>query len=251
MSRAATHVPGPLERSVSDLWERTRFRLHSPRYLWTWLDLRRRFDLRLVRPQSVKVMVPRGLIPDCESCVDICCTGPNAIVSLRLTDIAALVDAGLESAMTHERPAGEREAASQKQKSWARLEADWSLFHRAFPVLKRDVTGTCSLLTAQRTCGAYPSWPLSCARYPYAFDVLNNRVFLAKGCDSHRELTLDDVPGSVRRLVDNSVRAYNERVKDVILLHVALEELAALGLVKHLQLEGRLARRAGALSSSS
>lgn len=246
MSRAASHKPGALERSVDELWQRTRFRLHSPRYLWTWLELRRRFDLSLVRPASVKVMVPRGLVPDCESCVDICCTGPNAVVSLRLTDIAALVDAGLERAMTHERPDREPD-----DKSWARLEADWSVFHRAFPVLKRDVTGTCSLLTESRTCGAYPSWPLSCARYPYAFDALNNRVFLAKGCESHREVSLDDAPGGVRRLVDNAVRAYNERVKDVILLHVALEEIHGLGLIEHLRLEGRLARRAAALSSSS
>ncbi len=246
MSRAPTHVPGPLERSLDGLWERTRYRLHSPRYLWTWLELRRRFELRLVQPQSVKVMVPRGLLPDCESCVDLCCTGPNAIVSLRFTDIAALKDAGLEGAMTHERPDVERD-----DKSWARLEADWSVFHRAFPVLRRDGTGTCSLLNEDRQCGAYPSWPLSCARYPYAFDALNNRVFLAKGCQSHRQMTLDDVPGSVRLLVDNAVRAYNERVKDVILLHIAPLELHELGLLQHLQLEGRLARRASELVPSS
>lgn len=242
MTRALTHEPGPLERALDELWHKARFRLHSPKHLWTWLDLSHRFELRLVRPQSVKVMVPRGLVPDCESCVELCCTGPNAVVSLRLSDIAALEDAGLSGAITHERP-----QLDDDDKSWARRESEWSVFHRAFPVLRRDATGTCALLTEDRQCGAYPSWPLSCARYPYAFDALHNRVFLAKGCGSHRELSLDDAPGTVRRLVDNAVRAYNERVKDVILLHVALAELDDLGLLRHLRLEGKLARKAASL----
>jgi Fe-S-cluster containining protein len=238
VTRAYAYEPGTLERALDELWEKARFRLYSPRHLWTWLDLSHRFDLRLIRPQSVKVMVPRGLLPDCESCLELCCTGPNAVVSLRLADIAALEDAGLSHAITHERP-----SIDDEDKSWARLENEWSVFSRAFPVLKRDATGTCALLTEDRLCGAYPSWPLSCARYPYAFDALRERVFLAKGCGYHRELSFEDAPGAVRRLVDNAVRAYNERVKDVILLHVALEELHALGLLKHLKLEGRLARR--------
>lgn len=246
MSRAATHEPGPTEKALSALWQQTRYRLHSPRYLWTWLELRRRFDLGLVRASSLKVMVPRGLVPDCESCLDLCCTGPNAVVSLRLTDVAALKDAGLERYMTHERP-----LLDDDRKTWARLEADWSVFHRAFPVLQRDATGTCALLTEDRMCGAYPAWPLSCARYPYALDVLHGRVFLAKGCDSHRSLSLDDAPDTIRRLVDNAVHAYNERVKDVILLHIALEELHQLGLVQHLKLEGRLKKRADGLLSTS
>lgn len=242
MTRAATHEPGPLERALDELWQKARFRLHSPRYLWTWLELSHRFELRLVRPPSVKVMVPAGTVPDCDACVELCCTGPNAVVSLRLADIAALSDAGLAGAITHERP-----AQGDDDKSWARKENEWSVFHRAFPVLKRDATGTCALLTEERLCGAYPSWPLSCARYPYAFDALHGRVFLARGCTSLRQLRYDDAPGTVRRLVDNAVRAYNERVKDIILLHVALEELHALGLLRHLALEGKLARRAARL----
>lgn len=240
--RARGHVPGPLETEVEALWQRVRFRLYTPRFVWRWLDLRRRFELRFVRAQSVKVMVPRGLLPDCESCVDLCCTGPNAVVSLRFSDMAALHDRGLAHHIARARPEVEPQRAT-----WARLEAEWSVFHRMFPALQRDVTGTCALLTEERTCGAWPAWPWSCARYPYALDLLNERVFLAKGCGSHRQMSLDDVPGSVRRLVDAAVRGYNERVRDVILLGVAMEELHQLGLLGHLALEGSWQRRAARL----
>lgn len=237
--RAAGHEPGPLEAQLEGLWDRVRYRLYTPRFVWRWLDLRRRFELRFVRTRSVKVMVPRGLLPDCDSCMDLCCTGPNAIVSLRLSDIAALRDKGLDRHIIARDVTLDEDSAT-----WARAEAEWSVFHQMFPVLQRDVTGTCALLTEERLCSAYPSWPWSCARYPYALDLLNDRVFLAGGCGSHREMTLDDAPGSVRRLVDAAVRGYNERVRDVILLGVAMEELHELGLLAHLRLDGPWKRRA-------
>lgn len=238
MTRAHGYVPGPKEQALEELWRATRYRLHSPRFLWSWFDLRRRYDLRFLRVGAMKVEVPSGLLPDCENCVELCCTGPNAVVSLRLCDIAALCDRGLEGYIAKERP-----SSTVADPTWARWEADVSVFHRAFPVLRRDKTGTCALLTPDRQCGAWPGWPLSCARYPYALDALRGRVFLAQGCRSHRLVSLDDAPGSVRRLVENAVRAYNERVKDIILLHLALPELHALGLVDHLALEGKLARQ--------
>jgi Fe-S-cluster containining protein len=227
--RAAGHEPGAVESALEELWSRSRYRLYHPKNVWRWLDLRRRFELRFLRASAMRVAVPARLLPDCATCTDICCTGPNAVVSLRLADIAALVDAGLERHVVHERPDADGDA------SWARQEADWSVFHRMFPVLQRDVTGTCALLTEDRMCGAYPAWPLSCARYPYALDVLNSRVFLAKGCESHRLMSADDAPDAVRRLVDAAVRGYNERLRDVILLHVALDELQELDLLRFLQ----------------
>lgn len=235
---------GPLERALDELWKKARMRLYMPRHLFTWLDLSRRFDLHFVRTSELEIAIPRGLVPDCEACVEICCTGPNARVSLRLVDIAALVDAGLEEHIVHEPPAAERLTFG----TWAAKELGWSVFSRCFPVLRRDATGTCTLLTEDRLCGAYPAWPLSCARYPYSLDVLHRRLFLAKGCQSHRFVTVDDVPGKVRGLVEAAVRSYNERIKDIILLHVALEELDALGLLRFLRLEGKLAQKAGALA---
>jgi len=244
--RAPGHKPGPLESELEALWQRVRYRLYTPRYVWRWLDLRRRFELRFVRTRSVTVMVPRGLVPNCGECLDMCCTGPNAIVSLRLSDIAALRDKGLQRHIVQQRPQADENSAS-----WARLEAEWSVFHRMFPVLERDVTQTCALLDEDRQCQAWPSWPWSCARYPYSLDLLNNRVFLAKGCGSHRQVTLDDVPGHVLRLVEAAVQGYNERVRDVILLGIAMEELHQIGVLQHMNLEGRWAKRAKRLGLDS
>jgi Fe-S-cluster containining protein len=226
------HKPGPLEEKLAALWPIARGRLYRWGHLRQTLALRRRFSLSLLHVGQLKVAIPQGKLPDCESCEDICCTGPNAIVSLRLRDIAALVDAGLERFIESERP-----QVPVKEPTWARREADGSVFHQAFPVLARDATGTCALLTEDRRCGAFPAWPLSCARYPYALDLQSRVVFWAKGCASTTIVSSSEAPVRVRALLRAVVDAYNERVKDAVRLSMAREELEALGLLKYVKLE--------------
>lgn len=227
-----------LTNQLETLWKASRFRLYHPRHLGTFFRLHHRFDLQFVRLSQLQIEIPRGTLPDCESCTNICCTGPNAVVSLRLTDIARLIDAGLENHITFRRP------LPLHNVSWAAQEANWSVFAESFPILKRDKTGTCTLLSEHRSCNAYPDWPLSCARYPYALDVLRKRMFLAQGCTSHRFVNIDDAPGKVKDLVHATLRGYNERVKDIIMLHVALPELLALGFGPYLRLQGKLLKKA-------
>ena len=227
-----------MTKQLEALWKSSRFRLYHPQHLGTFFRLHHRFDLQFVRLSQLHVEIPRGTLPDCESCTNICCTGPNAVVSLRLTDIARLIDVGLENHITFRRP------LPLHNVSWAAQEARWSVFSESFPILKRDKTGTCSLLSENRTCNAYPDWPLSCARYPYALDVLRKRMFLAQGCRSHRFVSIDDAPGKVKELVEATIRGYNERVKDIILLHVALPELLELGFGPYLRLRGKLLKQA-------
>ena len=216
------HVPGDVERALAELWPTARQRVDTFRY-WreTWA-LRRKFSLRFIRLGELKVKIPQGQLPDCETCEDLCCTGPNAIVSLRLRDIAALVDARLDRFIV---------ARSQEQKTRGN-----DVFHDVFPVLDRDPTGTCRLLTDDRLCGAHPAWPLSCARYPYALDAQLKVVFWAEGCRSTTEIPAVDAPIRVRALVRAAVDGYNERIKDAVLLHTARPELEALGLLKFLDL---------------
>jgi hypothetical protein len=163
--------------------------------------------------------------------LDVCCTGPNAIVSLRFQDIARLLDHGRASHIGFDRP------PPPPKPGWARKEAEESVFARVFPVLTRDQTGTCTLLTADRMCGAYPSWPLSCARYPYALDLQLKVIFYAKGCGSTLDVRPADAPVRVRSLVRAVVDAYNERIKDVLLLALAQHELRDLGLLQHVRVE--------------
>jgi len=229
------HKPGPLETQLDALWTRARGRVYSLAYWRETLRLLRKFNLRMLNTGEIKIAFPYGQVPDCESCVDICCTGPNAIVSLRLRDVAALVDAGRADHITLDRPVLDK--AARRDTTWARREADGSVFHQAFPVLTRDRTGTCMLLDDDRKCGAFPAWPLSCARYPYALDLQAKMVFWAKGCASLTVLPSGEAPPRVRALVRAVVDAYNERVKDIILLHVARKELDELGLLKFLDVE--------------
>lgn len=224
------HVPGPKELALKALWPKARARVDTLSFWRETVRLRRRFSLRMLKLGDLKVAIPQGRLPDCESCTDVCCTGPNAIVSLRLRDVAALVDAGLERFVVHERRPLERKELARS--TWARREAEGSVFHRAFPILLRDDTGTCGLLTEERMCGAYPAWPLSCARYPYALDLQTKHVFWAKGCASMTMVPAIDAPIRVRALLRSVIDAYNERVKDAVLVHVARKELEALDLAR-------------------
>jgi Fe-S-cluster containining protein len=232
---ATAHVPGPTERALDDLWRAERARFWRIGNLATIVRLRRRFSLRTLRAAELKVAIPRGQVPDCDNCVDVCCTGPNAVVSLRLRDIAALKDRGLTDHITFERPPSP--SPSMTKMTWARREADSAVFARAFPVLARDATGTCRFLDEQRLCSAWPSWPLSCARYPYALDLQAGVVFYAKGCTSTRTAAYDEAPARVRALVDAVVESYNARVRDVVLLAVARDALAELGLLSFVRVD--------------
>ncbi len=224
---------GPLEQAVHDLWATVWAKRFSPRGLWTRAKLMRSFNLEFIRLGQVRVTVPHGRVPDCDECLELCCTGENALVSLRLPDIARLCDQGLSSYVVHERPP---EKGYDQGATVARREADTSVFHRMFPVLRRDATGTCALLTDERTCGVWPHWPVSCARYPYALDALSKEVFWAKGCRSFVTLPSSEAPPHIRRLVRAAVEGYNQRIRDLFLVHLALEELHTLGLTAHLAL---------------
>lgn len=230
------HAPGPVEIALEALWRAKSERFYSFGNVGTILRLRRRFNLKMLRIEDLKLMIPGQELPDCESCVDLCCTGKNALVSLRLRDIAVLTDMGREDVIAWERPTTPKQEL--KKMNWARREADASVFHRAFPILKRDATGTCVLLDEDRLCSLFPSWPLSCARYPYALDLANKVVFYAKGCQSRRPaVEVADAPLHVRRLVRAVVDAYNARIRDVVLLAMAKPELEALGLLRHVRVD--------------
>lgn len=223
-----SHVPGPTEVALVAVWRDVAPQFYAPRNIITQLRLRRRFDLAPIRLEKLRVAIPTGKVPDCDNCLDVCCTGKNAVVSLRLRDVAVLVDLGRQDLITLERPP----PPEKKKATWARREADGSVFHRAFPVLARDATGTCRALSEDRLCGLWPSWPLSCARYPYALDRRHGVIFYAAGCQSTRIAPMSEAPIAVRALVRAVVDAYNERLRDVLLLAFARERLRDLGLLQ-------------------
>jgi|GEM_PF-835360 hypothetical protein len=231
--------PGRLEQQLRALWSpQVRARLWTPRHWLDQLRLRRQYMWEELTADELALDFGVGTLPDCDTCEEVCCTGPHRVVLLRLVDVAALVDAGLADHMTLEKPTY----------SDAELQANpalWDMVHsqawQVMPVLKQDATRTCSLLTQDNRCGAWPAWPLSCARFPYALDIAHNRVFYARSCNS---VTRDFSRSGRKRetaLVDAVVEAFNQRLRDAVLLTVAREELRALGLDRYLKVEGNSA----------
>ena len=231
------HVPGLTEQALTKLYTEVSPHFYSMKNIIPMLKLRRRFNLTPATLNGLKVLMPTAQVPDCENCVDLCCTGANAVVSLRLRDIASLVDSDRTALVSWERPAPLPANEAKKKQTWARREADGSVFHRAFPVLARDATGSCMALTEDRLCGLWPSWPSSCARYPYALDIKNNVIFYAAGCRSTRIAPVAEAPIAVRRLVRASIDAYNQRLRDVLLLAFARPQLEAMGLLQWVRVD--------------
>lgn len=226
-------TPGPLERALSALWRQARHRLWRPGNWGRWLDLHQRYDLRPLRVSQLRVRVPPRQVPDCEACTEVCCTGRTRVVSLRLLDLARLVDAGLTAHITTARPRFTLVELEQNPALRDRIDSD--LWHW-FPVLTQDHTATCTLLDEQLRCRAHPAWPLSCARFPYSVNVAARTIFYAPSCRSTRTVQADEVGAPVRALVDAAVANYNEQIRDLVLLQVARAELEQLGLLRFLTL---------------
>lgn len=225
--------PGPVESGLRALWTpRMRRRLWHPRNWLQFVHLRRHYDLLEMRTDELRLDMPVGWLPDCQACQEVCCTGPHRVVLLRLVDVAALVDAGLSDHVTLDKPTF---SAPELENNPALRDTVDSEAWATMPVLRQDKTRSCSLLTADNRCGAYPHWPLSCARFPYSLDVLRGRVFYARSCPSTLQSVTPEAREREKALVQAVVDAYNQRIRDAVLVRVAREELRDLGLTRFIR----------------
>jgi hypothetical protein len=219
---------GPVSEGLEALWSGYRSawrRLLSPRAI-TELRLRASFDVDLIAPWRIANKIPKGTIPDCASCDDICCAGLENVVSLRLRDVAMLIDIDRTDLMTKKKPNFPR--------AWLRTrpnlhELVGSELWRALPVMRQvGEQRICAALTPDLKCGIHPSWPTSCERFPYTLSAVRRDVTWGTRCPSRRVGT-EHIERS-EELYWSAIDAYNERVKDAVLLAHAEEELDALGL---------------------
>jgi len=222
--------PRPLLPTVDrleELWEAVTERpLWAPPNLGRYLRLRWHMRLGLLDPGRVRLRGPVGKLNDCDACTDICCVGPRATVQLRLRDIAALIDIGRTDLITHDRP--KFSEAQLRERPALRRNVDsqaWSIF----PVLRRDSMAACAALSTEGKCGLFPNWPLSCARFPYALHADEEEVFFSARCDSY--WIRPDAAEPVGQMVAAAVEAYNQRIKDRVLLEYAADQVEALGLL--------------------
>ena len=201
-----------------------RRRLFSRRWL-DELQLRAYFDLDLMAPHKVVNAIPEGTIPDCARCEDICCAGIENVVSLRLSDIARLIDIGRTELISRKKPRF-ADAMLRRRPFLAELIA--SDLWRTLPVLKQvGEMRVCAALTPDIRCGLYPDWPLSCERFPYSLLAARRRVVWGTRCPEKQR----DVEFAPRReeMFEAAVSTYNERIKDAVLLAHARDQLGAIG----------------------
>ena len=103
---------------------------------------------------------------------------------------------------------------------------------KRFPVLKQNKFGACNALSVEGTCTLYPHWPTSCARFPYALDVEAGEIAYSQRCRSF--WIRPDADAKIEGMKVAAVAAYNERIKDLVLLAYAPAQLADLGLTAYL-----------------
>ncbi|MCB9653058.1 MAG: hypothetical protein H6729_02855 [Deltaproteobacteria bacterium] len=215
--------------ALDALWARHRQpwrRLFSRRVVRE-LELRAHFDLDLLSPAAIKNQIPTGQVPDCARCDDICCMGIENIVSLRLVDIARLIDIGRTDLIARKKPHFPR-GLLQKRPSLQELVA--SELWQTLPVLKQNVLAghrVCAALRADMRCTLYPNWPTSCERFPYTL-AARRRIVWGQRCPSKK--TSEEFKTRSRELFSSAVDTYNERIKDAVLLWHARKDLDDLGI---------------------
>ncbi|MEK6856984.1 MAG: hypothetical protein AABX39_00160 [Nanoarchaeota archaeon] len=172
-------------------------------------------------------------IPACSSCHEICCHSAHNKVSLRIIDIAMLIDIKRTDLINMKHEQEEVIISKRPNFSLMRETIGWKLF----PTLKQFLGNNqlCMALTPQLTCGLHPYWPLSCKRYPYSISTETMTIFWAKGCKSFEPV--NEIPKQYLSALQAAVDNYNWRIREILLLKFCFKELQQLGITRFIHIE--------------
>lgn len=220
----------PTVEALESLWLEVAARpLWAPPNFFRYVKLRWSTRLKLLDPVRVPVLAPHGKINDCTGCTELCCVGPRNTVLLRLKDIATLIDIDRTELMTQDKPRfNDSELLANPALRLQVASEDWV----RFPVLAKNSFGACEALASDGRCTLYPHWPLACGRFPYALDIDAREITYSRRCRSF--WIRPDGAERAQQMAVGAVAAYNERIKDRVLLSYAPERLEHLGLLKFL-----------------
>lgn len=227
---------GATLEALDALWARYRsgWRRLLSRGMVRELTLRASFDLDLLGPRAITNKVPLGTIPNCEACDDICCAGVENVVSLRLRDIATLMDAGRTELIQKQKPRFSERMLRSRPGLNELLSSELWL---ALPVIKQvGERRICAALTPDIRCSLHPSWPTSCERFPYSLNAMRRQVTWGTRCPS-KQMAPEHVARS-KELFDAAIASFNERVRDAVLLAHAPRELDRIGIGAFLTKKG-------------
>lgn len=214
-------------------WRRGWRRLGSPRVI-AELRLRARFDLELLSPHELALKIPPGTVPNCAACTDLCCVGLENLVSLRLVDLAVLLDLGRSDLIQVKKPRFPAEMLELRPHLGDLMA---STLFRTLPVLRQvGPRQACAALGPDKRCTLHPRWPTSCERFPYSLSAARRTVEWGKRCQFEQQAP--EHAARSEQLFRGAIAAYNERIKDAVLLHHARPELERLGLGSYLIPEG-------------
>ena len=218
---------GPVQDGLAALWSRYRSkwrRLFSTRMI-AELELRASFDVDTLSAWRIANRIPKGTIPDCPRCTDICCSGLENVVSLRLSDVALLIDIDRTDLMSRKKPIF---PAHMMRTRPALHELVASDLWRTLPVLVQvGEERICAALSPQNQCTLYPSWPSSCERFPYTLSAIRRDVVWGRRCPA-KKTGVEHVERS-KQLYRAAIEAYNRRIMDAVLITHARRELDELG----------------------
>lgn len=219
---------GPRAEALDALWQRYRskWRRLASKNAIRELTLRASFDVDLLSHWRFSNRVAPGTIPDCPRCTNICCAGLENVVSLRLGDVARLIDLGRTDVMTKKKPNFPAHMLSERP---ALRELVASELWRALPVLRQvgDLK-VCTALSKDLKCTLYPNWPLTCERFPYTLSMMRRQVVWGTRCPSKQQAP--EFEPRRREMFKAALTAYDERVKDAVLLAHARPALDDIGL---------------------
>jgi Fe-S-cluster containining protein len=217
-----------VQQRLDDLWGRYRNkwrRLFSAKAI-AELELRASFDVDTLSAWRIANRIPKGTIPDCPRCTDICCSGLENVVSLRLTDVALLIDIDRTDLMSKRKP---NFPAHMLRSRPALRELVASELWRSLPVLVQvGEERICAALSPERRCSIHPHWPSSCERFPYTLSAVRREVVWGRRCPAKK--SGPEWEERSTELYRASIEAYNKRIMDAVLLTHARRELHELGI---------------------
>ena len=188
--------------------------------------MRASFDVDLLEPKRIANRIPKGTIPDCHSCDDMCCRGIENVVSLRLRDIALLMDIERTDLVSKRKPRFPEPMMLARPSIYELMGSQLWL---TLPVMKQvGENRVCAALTPDLKCSIYPHWPLSCERFPYILNGAKRTVAWGTRCPSKKQQERSSARSDA--LFEGAVQTYNERIRDAVLLTHARPELDEFGI---------------------
>ncbi|OGI08245.1 MAG: hypothetical protein A2Y40_08210 [Candidatus Margulisbacteria bacterium GWF2_35_9] len=167
----------------------------------------------------------------CGSCESNCCSRIDGKILLTLKDIAVLIDNGHENSIE-----GSFRGFATLLKDYqenrdnsvfndvSRLMQDM-LNNEYMPYLKK-IGSACVFMSESGLCKVYDIRPVSCKMYPYHYDASGKEIVWLNNCQSKsKNMSEEDKD----RVVSNIAEFENERIKDISLVMLNIENLGKIG----------------------